>query len=451
MPLKDHPLRSRIVAEMHLRRMPALPPATQMVQVLRLVDAADRERELNYALGLPGADPRSAHNGMRHVSGAANGVELLWERHSEASTVTAILPDRPIDPFETRPQDEAALDWLAEAPGEVLRAVRIGIVASEAAAAQVAEAMHFVESELVSCRIGGLRIWSDFRVHDDGFGRLLVAAGDVLPADLGRLVQRVQELGNYRNLALLGLPVAQAQALALSRLEAELVDISRRLADGEADKALLDELCGLSAQVAALTDATAFRMAATAAYAQIVQERLAGLDCTCIAGFQNLGDFVERRLLPATRTCASFMARLESLAIRIERASALLRTHVEVVLQSQNAVLLHSMERNSARQLRLQRLVEGLSVAAVSYYVMGLSSYVIKALAHEARISADTMLAWLAPAIVALVWLYLRRQVQHLHRDDAEGGSLERPNGHRASPANSERRDSISRDKTYRE
>lgn len=53
MPLKDHPLRSRVVAEMHLRRMPALPPATQMVQVLRLVDADQRERERAYALRMP--------------------------------------------------------------------------------------------------------------------------------------------------------------------------------------------------------------------------------------------------------------------------------------------------------------------------------------------------------------------------------------------------------------
>lgn len=328
-------------------------------------------------------------------------------------------PHRDADPFALQPPDATILAWQAEAPGEVLRAVKVGVVASEAEAENIARGMSFMASELVSCRIDGARIWSDFRVHEDGFGRLLVASGDVLPADLGRLVQRLQELGNYRNLALLGLPVAQAEAVVLGRLEVDLVDISTRLAQGSDDKALLDELCALSARVAALTDTTAFRMAATAAYAQIAQERLAGLECVCIAGFQKLDDFVERRLLPATRTCASFMARLESLAVRIERASALLRTRVEVVLQSQNAVLLQSMERNSIRQLQLQRLVEGLSVAAVSYYVLGLASYVTKVAAHEARISSDVLLAGLSPIIVAVVWGLLRLRVRRLHGKDS--------------------------------
>ncbi|MFB2351042.1 DUF3422 family protein, partial [Priestia megaterium] len=105
--------------------------------------------------------------------------------------------------------------------------------------------------------------------------------------------------------------------------------------------------------------------------------RLDGLECTCIAGFQKLDDFTDRRLFPATRTCASFVARLESLAVRIERATSLLQTRVELEVQSQNVGLLRSMERNGARQLRLQHLVEGLSAVAVSYYTLGLAAYVI--------------------------------------------------------------------------
>ena len=65
-------------------------------------------------------------------------------------------------------------------------------------------------TDMVSCHSGsGARLWSDFRIGDDGYGRLVVAAWGMKAADISRVVQRIQELGNYRNLALLGLPVAQ--------------------------------------------------------------------------------------------------------------------------------------------------------------------------------------------------------------------------------------------------
>ncbi|MDE2486270.1 MAG: DUF3422 domain-containing protein [Alphaproteobacteria bacterium] len=422
MPLRSHPLRSRIVSEMHLRRMPPLHANSQMAQVVRLVDPETRAAEAAFVAAIPWLAPGAAPAEDRHVSGRSPaGAEFLWERHSEASTMTLILPDRGPDPFAAQPGDEEVLRWLVEAPGEVVRAIRIGVVADEARAETVATETDFSEADLVSCRIGRARIWSDFRVHADGFGRLLVSGGGMHPADLGRLVQRLQELGNYRNLALLGLPIAQAEVANLAGLEAELGRISQQLAAGEAGQRLLDELCAVSARTAAVADRTAFRMSATAAYAQIVHDRLAGLDCAAIDGFQALHDFVERRLLPATRTCASFTARMESLALRIERATALLRTGVEIAMQAQNAEVLRSMERTGARQLRLQRLVEGLSVVAVSYYALGVVGYAMKGLAHGLRFEPDLAQALAVAPVLALVWLYLRRRVHRIEADETSG------------------------------
>jgi uncharacterized membrane-anchored protein len=406
-----------------MRPMPALGARTLMIQIVRLVDPRDRDAETAYVLAMPPLEPGALAVEDRHVSARSRkGAEYLWERHSEASTMTVILPNRSADPFLSEPDEAEALAWLADAPGEVIRAIRVGVAAFEDDAVKLAETMAFSEADLVSCRIGAARIWSDFRVHPDGFGRLLVAAADVPPADLGRLVQRLQELGNYRNLALLGLPMAQGEGPALARLEVELVTISQHLASGEADKALLDELCALSAQVAAIANRTAFRMSATAAYAQIVQDRLAGLECSSVAGFQKLDDFIDRRLFPATRTCASFNARLESLAVRIERATSLLRTRVEMGVQAQNVELLRSMQRNGARQLRLQHLVEGLSVVAVSYYGLGLVSYVIKAVTHATGYELEYAQALAVLPVIALVWLYLRHQVRRIEREDDRHG-----------------------------
>lgn len=223
-------------------------------------------------------------------------------------------------------------------------------------------------------------------------------------------------MGNYRNLALLGLPLAQNEAPTVADLEMQLVDITTRMASGEADAALLDQLCDLAARVQSMIARTAYRLSATAAYAQIVTERLAALSVTALPGYQGLEEFNDRRFRPAMRTCASFSARLEALSVQIERATSLLRTRVEMTLQSQNSVLLQSMDDNATRQLRLQHVVEGLSVVAVSYYAVGLVSYFIKALAPRVGWSYEAIVAMAVLPVMALVGLYLRwrvRQVIH--------------------------------------
>src|SRR3546814_8262212 len=92
---------------------------------------------------------------------------------------------------------------------------------------------------------------------------------------------------------------------------------------------------------------------------------------------------MDRRLAPAMRTCESAAGRLETLASRVGRASNLLRTRVDIELEAQNRDVLMSMNRRARLQLRLQETVEGLSVVAISYYVVGLVGYAAKARSEE--------------------------------------------------------------------
>ncbi len=415
MPFLDHPLRERVVSEMHMRRMPVLSPPMMMTQIVRLVDPEERAAERSHILEMPGVAADAFDIRNRHIGGhRSDGVEFMWEGHSEASTATIIAPVSGTNPFLPVAKDDADITWLLNAPGRVLRAVRIFVVATEADASIFMENAGFSAAELVSCRIGSAQIWSDFLIRPDRFGRLLVMGGDHSPADLGRIVTQLQELGNYRNLSLMGLPLAQAEGPRVAELEQNLVVIADRMAAGEADTSLLDQLCELAAQVTAITATTAFRMSATAAYAQIVQDRLVSLNATNVAGYQTLEEFTERRLLPATRTCASFSARLEALSVRIERATSLLRTRVEMLLQSQNAALLQSMDKNAERQLRLQRVVEGLSVVAVSYYAVNLLTLMLQVMASRVGLSHDMLAALCVPPVVIAVWLYLRQRVRKI-------------------------------------
>jgi uncharacterized membrane-anchored protein len=91
------------------------------------------------------------------------------------------------------------------------------------------------------------------------------------------------------------------------------------------------------------------------------------------------------------------------------RAGDLLRTRVDVERSAQNQKLLASMDQRAGLQLRLQRTVEGLSVVAISYYALNLVLYVLKPVGKAAGMSDAVLGALAAPAVIAAVWLMIRR------------------------------------------
>ena len=92
MPFVEHPLRARIVSEMHMRRMPPLQPGMVMLQIVRLVTADERAVERSHVLEMPGVAPSEISERSRHIEGKrSDGGEFIWECHSEASTMTLIM------------------------------------------------------------------------------------------------------------------------------------------------------------------------------------------------------------------------------------------------------------------------------------------------------------------------------------------------------------------------
>ena len=75
---------------------------------------------------------------------------------------------------------------------------------------------------------------------------------------------------------------------------------------------------------------------------------------------------MNRRLSPAMATVSATSGRLASLSERVTRATALLRTRVDIATETQNQQLLAQLTKGQALQLRLQSTVEGLSIAAIS-------------------------------------------------------------------------------------
>jgi uncharacterized membrane-anchored protein len=233
-------------------------------------------------------------------------------------------------------------------------------------------------------------------------------------------VQRILEIETYRMLALLGLPLARHYSLDLTDCDSKLEIITQQLAlhrEDENEQQLLDELSWIAANVEHIAATGGYRFSATSAYYGLIQRRISELREQRIEGAQSFNEFMERRLEPAVRTCESVSDRVKALSNRIARVSNLLRTRININLEAQNRDLLRSMDRRAAMQLRLQEMVEGLSVVVLSYYSLGLLDYALKGLKQlGVDLNTDLVVGISVPFIVIAVLTSLRMNRRRLEK-----------------------------------
>lgn len=422
--LPFHDDRERLFNELHTRPFPVLEQGARVSQLALLHrggDAAAEYRHLESLCQRHAVAPPVPGVSVWHQDFGA--FELRWERHTEFSTWTFIRRADAPAPFAATALSLLPPDWLATLPGEVISGLHIEVHALPAAA-PTANALrpHFEGHRLISSWVieRKARLWTAYRIHADGLGRVLVLNDGLNPCQLGRLVRRLLELETYRMMVLLAFPLARAIAPTLAGMDADLARINEQISairDFDDERRLLDQLSQLAARIEHLRSDTNFRFSAARAYYALVLARLEELRESEEPGLQTLGEFLPRRLTPAFRTCEAVAGQLDSLAQRIDRASDLLRARVELTLEAQNRDLLQSMNRRGQLQLQLQQAVEGLSVVAISYYVVGLVKYLAGSLAEMGWLRHPELVTGLAvPVAVLAVWRGVHRLRQGLER-----------------------------------
>lgn len=420
--MEHHPSRGTVLAEVHARPFLPSPTPRRFVHFGFVTDAAssvaDRARLSAYCegLGLPAPVAQARHHRIELADAG-----LRWEQHSEFTTYTWEV-DGEGGAFE-RPV-RAASEAMARlgVPGALLVAVDLHLMPD--AGAPAFEAVFDASSLAASSVDGdGALAATDFRPDSHGFVRILVLDRALTPPRAGALVQRLLEIETYRLFALLGLPEAQRLAPSVAGVEAALTRITGTMAESrelESDSALLDELTDLAATLEADATTAAFRFGASRAYDSIVEQRLEAIDERPVAGSPTIAAFLARRMAPAMRTCFALEARLADLSRRLAWSAELLRTRVDVQIERQNRDVLAALNERTRMQLRLQATVEGLSVAAVSYYVVALATYLWKGL-RGAGFGPDPEVAtaFSIPIVVGAVWVLVRRiRRRHVDADD---------------------------------
>ena len=222
-------------------------------------------------------------------------------------------------------------------------------------------------------------------------------------------------------MALLAFPLARQLQKELGPLEKALSQtIASMVATQSAneDEKLLQSLSGVTRDVEDISNRSSFRFAASRAYGALVAKRITELGEERVLNHQRLGVFLDRRFSPAMTTCTAVAERIASLAARGERASNLLRTRVDIALEGQNQKLLRSMETRARQQLMLQETVEGLSVVAISYYLISIVTKLIDGLAGYMGGFDSKLIDLLAiPVVLVAVWLAVRRVRKRLRSE----------------------------------
>lgn len=422
---KLHPQRETVLGEVHARPFTRL---TAPLGVLRLAflnhgDAATVDRQSLAAFcrthGLAAPEPSAKHHQL-----TIGSVLLRWEQHSEFTTFTWIWSrtEAASHQFGGMGEELSALIGSLSLSGQLLVAVKLEVEQTSAAVERAEQLFDKRSLAMVTVKSGPAVVASDFRADEQGFVRILVCNDGLSPGRLGALVQRVLEIETYRTLALLGLPAALELAPSVDHIGQRLIDVLEEMQgaqDLKLNNHLLGELTALAASLERGAAASLFRFGASRAYNDIVQARLSVVEGGEIAGYPTWSSFLARRMAPAMRTCAAMKDRQSNLSIKLARAADLLRTRVDVELEGQNRDLLRSMNERTRLQLRMQSTVEGLSVAAIGYYVVSLFGYLAKG-AHDSGLHVEPSLATAAfvPIAVGVIWIVIHNiRMRHLKHD----------------------------------
>jgi len=402
-----HPLRKSLHDELHARPSIYFDGPAHVYHFALLDDGASIDGIIRQLDELADNPSRGAHrHGLLRIAGYA----FKWERHTEFLSLTWVVSRAPEIPHWVEPPQP--LQGLLDAHRELIINAVVVLVEGPQSAAGDPAAYGFKDPAGSHIGGGDATVWSDFRLSEQGYSRILLVNRALNAYRLGRMIRRLLEIETYRMLASLALPTAQEIGGTLQELDRSLIHLAERNAemDNSEAKSLLDALTELSARLMRCAAACRPRFSAAEAYAQIVFERIGELRESHVGSNQRLGVFIERRFKPSVRYCAATERRLDRLASGIANLGDLLQARAQVEVEEQNSKILESLNARASTQLKIQKAVEGFSLIAISYYLIGLLKLTLEGLqALGTPLSSKMLFALLAPLFMLTLFMLARR------------------------------------------
>lgn len=411
--MKDHSLRQRALAEIHARPFEAYETPRAVFHQAFMAPPSDGQNRSVFSDwcvahdALP-PDPIARH----HVVELPSGIRVVWERHHEFITMTwdcLLADDSTKDLALFAKENENGM----LAPGaQLISLAQLEILKTTSRKNSIPKGFDVMKTCASSINNDEVVIVSDFQQLENGATRIVVHNRGIDGHAMGAVVRRILEVETYRVLSLLGFVFAKQTMPAVSEIENRLMDLIGEMeatGDIESSRSLLKTITKLATNLEKISASSQFRISATKAYYNLVILRLSRLQGLPYKDMMSIDDFLGRRLAPAMRTCDSVESRISIASKKLSRAANLLRTKVDIQLEAQNHTLLNSMDRRAKQQFRLQQTVEGLSIAAISYYIVSLIGYIAKGSQYVTGIEPGLITALSVPIVLLVIWLMVRK------------------------------------------
>ncbi len=382
----------RLHQELHARPLPDVGVNSTVFHLAMFRGDVTIQQERQHLDGLAKTLAASIQSaGDSHLQVRIGGSCLRLEFHTEFTEYTFIT--NVLSDFASESTiDIISNEWIEQIPGETINRLRICVEQISDYGAEADIEKRFNSESLVVANVSDaqIRVWSDFQVSPQGNTQILLQCKTDDKDRIGRAVQRLIDIENYRMLAFIGLEKAREISVPLSDIERKLESVMHAFKDIDSivgEKAMLADLINLSADVELMKARSMNRFRATDAYSEIMSDRLGELREGKVEGVFSISEFLMRRSVPAFRTCRASRDRILDLSLRISRAAELLRTRIEAQIEEQNQQLLRSVDRRASLQNRLQLTIEWFSVFAISIYLLQLAKFLLDA--------ANEYLSWL--------------------------------------------------------
>jgi len=419
----EHADRDLIHNEVHARPPLAIFPPLTVSHMAFKCGEHRFDDDFNHLCALmDGEGLKRPEAGARHAVFHLGDALIKWERHTEFLALTIIQPLGDCEIGSVGALTALPKDWLEAIDGPLMAGMHIVFLGDQDDRDLYNwQELLFGRRRLFGARVDGdnARVWTDFDLHADRFGRILIQSGQHRGFRAGRLLKWLLEIETYRVLAMMGLPKVGGARPRVSELERSLRALIDELNDTgstASDQELLHRLTELAAGLEEQWAALRYRIAASRAYYAIVRRRLGRLAETPLDDLQTLTGFVDHRLAPAMDTIDAVEKRLMALGEAVERTTGMIRTRVDIALEEQNQHILRSMDERGKQQLLLNQAVENFSVAAISYYVAMLFNTAVKGAVPAQIVAPYTLTAIALPFIVLGVWWGVRRTRKGIER-----------------------------------
>lgn len=266
---------------------------------------------------------------------------------------------------------------------------------------------------------------TSFTPDDQGRERYWVSVGPSQgdPSRLKDIVDAIVRIETYYHLLLMQKPLFSAAIDQVYKFEQvhlkqrEIITSHIGHANAETLQRWLNSLTQDLLKTNRMAGRLHFELSASIPYDKIVHTTLTSIAEHPMESYRPISDYVLGGITGVAEGYQQLLRRIDTLRGGFEGIISIIRTRIDLILESQNLALLQSVDKTTKSQVLLQHTVEGLSVIVIAYYVAGLAGYVFKGFQELGWLmNANLASAVFVPVAVGLAFGITTFSKKYLHK-----------------------------------